>query len=118
MGCGKATKGPWSVAKFDGNTVVQAEPVLAHGFPGKVSWNIAIVMGTPGGRDKQANARMMAAAPDLLAALEAVEWQGSMFKDLEGKPYTTCPACRRAKVEGHAPGCLIGNALAKARGEV
>lgn len=65
--------------------------------------------------DVNANARLIAAAPDLLAALEAVEWiavpAGYGSFDLE------CPWCDMRKSSGHTDDCQRQTAIAKARGE-
>lgn len=55
------------------------------------------------------------AAPDLLAALKAVEWCG--FDGWSGRAETCCPKCMVLKYKKHKPDCIISAALAKARGE-
>ena len=56
--------------------------------------------------DCEANCALIAAAPDLLAALESVEW--ASWND-------GCPSC--AYVGTHGPNCTLDAALQKARGE-
>jgi len=60
-----------------------------------------------GNKSKQ-NSLVMAAAPDLLKALEACEWGG----DSEW-----CAACESHQRDGHERDCIVAMALAKARGE-
>lgn len=57
---------------------------------------------------RDANRSLIEAAPDLYESLKAVEW-GNKFKN-------TCPSCFSCQSQGHAPDCLIGNALKKAEG--
>jgi len=67
--------------------------------------------------DDEDNANLIASAPDLLKALEAVEW----VQDLNGVP--VCASCYRVKPdfgmwpEGHTADCQLAQALKKARGE-
>lgn len=61
-----------------------------------------------------ANARLIAAAPDLLAACEAVQWGGTE-RDEDGAEYAACPCCGEPREMGHLPGCKLEAALAKAR---
>ena len=56
--------------------------------------------------DAEANATLMAAAPDLLALVEQVEW-------IDGK----CPWCLHPQWNGHAPYCDRQAALAKVYGK-
>lgn len=62
-----------------------------------------------------ANARLWAAAPDLLAALEEIEY-GQIDISRRGLE-KSCPSCQNSDGYGHGDDCLIGKALAKARGE-
>jgi hypothetical protein len=60
----------------------------------------------------EANAALIAAAPDLLEALKAVEWSGS-----DGSTRLFCPDCEQhADGERHADDCVVGRAIAKAEG--
>jgi len=64
-------------------------------------------------REGEARVRNLnAAASDMLAALEAVEW---VYNNSKGRVF--CLKCLHMKSEGHASSCPIGNALKKARGE-
>jgi len=60
---------------------------------------------------EQKNKAIIQAAPDLYEALKAVEWLESPAFDIG-----MCPCCGAEKEFGHAPGCLLGNALRKAEG--
>ena len=55
--------------------------------------------------EARANARLIMASPELLAALQAVEWS-----DL-GR----CPQCAGRGI--HQPACIVGSAIAKASGK-
>ena len=60
------------------------------------------------------DARLMAAAPDLLAALEAVEW----VTDEDDPKRVYCPWCGNyRKPYGHSPECEREIAIAKAKGD-
>ena len=66
--------------------------------------------------ETKADAELMADAPGLLAALEAVEW---VFIDesSSGKSLHLCPWCKRWKHNGHAQNCQRQTALRKAVGD-
>lgn len=69
---------------------------------------------------QHANARLIAAAPDLLALALDLEWSASDLKYGE-----CCPLCRAAKLpvgqldpfNGHTPMCALNAAIAKATGQ-
>lgn len=63
-----------------------------------------------------ANARLMAAAPDMLAVLRDLEWTG--LNDGRGVTHLMCPACsaRKSRGSGHNPYCGLAAAIAKAEG--
>ncbi len=54
------------------------------------------------------------AIPDLLSALEAVEWNEE--RSATGTFEMFCPCCGWKKEEGHDPHCQLNQALKKARG--
>lgn len=74
------TSGSWSVEtayQTNGTKIVVIEaPIALPGLPG-AKQVVAEVLGMPRTTEAEANARLMAAAPDLMAALEA------MVKDIE-----------------------------------
>ena len=57
-------------------------------------------------RLSEANAHLIAAAPEMYEALKDVEWSH----------HGECPQCGRSQSLGHQPRCILGNALAKAEG--
>jgi hypothetical protein len=62
---------------------------------------------TPGPWDEaKSNARLIAAAPDMLAALKSMQWS-------DGGWY---PECHSARHESHTGKCSVGNAIAAAEG--
>lgn len=62
--------------------------------------------------EHEADALLIVAAPDLLAALEAIQWQWDDRSEAR-----VCVECDLTEAEGHAPSCAIGKAIAKARGQ-
>jgi hypothetical protein len=50
-------------------------------------------------------------AEALAKALREVEWQGEWGLDRDGNSAETCPACHRAKPNGHTPDCTLARAL-------
>ena len=66
--------------------------------------------------EQWANAHLIAAAPDLLAALEEVEY-GQIVITREYGSMRECPICQNSEGYGHGKDCLISAAIAKARGE-
>lgn len=65
----KHTPGPWSVVNEHDEVTVIAGEHISHGF--KVRYEIARDVGGHRG-DEYANARLIAAAPDLLEAIQAL----------------------------------------------
>ena len=76
--------------------------------------NVALCAnGVPGVslKQKEANAHLISAAPDMLEVLESVEW------NYYSHHIKTCPCCDWAKDRNHSPDCKLAAALRKARGE-
>jgi len=63
------------------------------------------------GDELLSNARLIAAAPDLLAALKSVEWSCGIRED-----GCCCRYCGTQDDSGHTPACIVGNAIAAAEG--
>jgi hypothetical protein len=64
--------------------------------------------------------RIVLLAPQLLEALEAVEWGGSRLDGDDYNPTLTdciCPCCGNHELEGHEKTCKLAAALAAAKGE-
>lgn len=70
---------------------------------------------------------LVAAAPELLEALEAIEWVGIQITNWGSSPYNSpvdespddwCPWCGAARIQGHYEECVRQAAIAKAKGEV
>ena len=74
-----------------------------------------IVYGSVKEETAEANARLIAAAPDLLALVEQVEWL-EVDEGLQGD-FDMCPICYGIRQEGHADGCKLQATLARVRGE-
>lgn len=66
---------------------------------------------------QEANAALLASAPDLLMALRAVQWGGS-DRDEHGVEVATCPWCGCEKAMGHASDCGLAMVIARATGGV
>lgn len=61
---------------------------------------------------RDANARLIAAAPEMLAALKIAEWGA------ESPRYgPSCPCCESFRSEGHESDCVLAAAIAKAEGK-
>ena len=111
---GKRTPGPY---QHDGRFVFKLidNPDPKRGRPKQVNLWMASVQ--PCGisvetAELEAVATLFAAAPDLLAALEAVEWIPVDTKGI----VKVCPRCGNVEQMGHSSNCIIGNALKKSRG--
>jgi hypothetical protein len=66
-------------------------------------------------RPTKADAALIAAAPEMLAALESLEWAG-----YHEDHYSLCPSCGNRKLARnpkHKEDCLLANAIAKAEGK-
>lgn len=63
---------------------------------------------------RQEDAALVAAAPEMLAALKAIEWAAA-----HEDGYNVCPFCSaryRKRGAAHRDTCIVGNAIAKAEG--
>lgn len=100
------TPGPWYVRGCDGNPGYAMGRHIYSPNEGNTG-TVALVSGS------LANARLIAAAPDLLAALEAVmPWLGkAVFYDLASLPVQT------SKEDLSSVLSMAGKAIAKVRGE-
>lgn len=74
---------------------------------------------------QEADARLMAAAPDLLEVLRSVEWSG-LEDHPDGGYYGACPSCGGGDADnpatpegyaGHAQDCELAAAIARATGD-
>lgn len=93
------TAGPWRLIEMDGKAV-GVQMGRAGGF---------II---DAGANPEANARLIAAAPELLDALKAVEWAWNA-----GPPkHQYCACCGRWKDDGHNAVCRVRAAIQKAEG--
>lgn len=106
MGERKHTPGPWRATYFkSGGWTIEGGPNFE-----RFICECGVDDDETGELESYANAHLLKAAPLMVEALEAVEWLGD-------PEYKRCCICRRYSNEGHAPDCLIGNALKAARGE-
>lgn len=121
------TPGPWKLSALKN---------CSNGYPD----SLAVVPETTGERrgpaicllspldsvtmNDEANARLIAAAPELLNILKDVEWQG-LEDDPDGGHYGACPACGGGDPDdsntpeeyaGHTEDCTLAAAIAKAEG--
>jgi|LGOV01.1.fsa_nt_gb hypothetical protein len=98
----KHTPGPWkAINKY---TVVRDA-----GDPTPriiVQTTISGECGLYDGNADEANARLIAAAPDMLAMLEELEWFRASL----------CMTCGNFKFDDHEPDCKLGNLLKKVKG--
>ena len=101
------TPGPWKVDKNHKGFVDIRRDVDSYTSDIATVWDFYA-------KNYRSNARLIAAAPDMLAALEEV--MGEL--DVEGLP---CPLCGGSAASGHKYNCLwhvVNAAIQKARGEV
>ena len=98
------TKGPW---KIEPGREITAQSTRYEGeefLVAKVAWR-------PTQTEMHANAALISAAPNMLAALRLAEWGG--HADDEER---YCPVCFNNKCNGHAKDCELALAIAMAEG--
>jgi hypothetical protein len=103
----KHTEGPWAV--YDDFYIKVDRPGYIGGSHAEVKSCDAV---PPQNRDEhKANARLIAATPELLAELTSIEW-GAL-----GQSGPRCPSCGGNRDHrGHDRDCRLAAALAKATG--
>ena len=116
----KHTAGPWTIDKRVGTWGVYPdgkipqchcnEPAVASITPERVDGDNEYCFS--GSEEQQANATLIAAAPELLSMLEELEWA-----DYRCEGLSKCPACQSAKYRGHAKNCELAALIRKAKGE-
>lgn len=98
------TPGPWQ-ARFIYRMIQQARK-----FPK------GLLVAAPPEND-WADARLMAASPDMLAELERVQWVYYVGSNPDRK-FAYCPCCEGVSADdggkGHLPSCTLAAAIAKA----
>ncbi len=116
----KHTPGPWIAVPVSRRYRLNAEPIFPNSiwaiFEEDTSEGRNPVVMVDHGDDHcpefraqvESVARLIAAAPLMLEALEAVEW---------GQHFGYCPGCLEEKKLGHEKGCKVAAALKAARGE-
>lgn len=111
------TPGPWQAIKG-----VEASDEMRCGVSAMrdgIGYLVATIEnGAPGDScdTEFSNARLIAAAPELYALAESLEWSAEVSHP-EGGTEAGCPVCDAAKRWNHVPGCALAAALAEARGE-
>jgi hypothetical protein len=104
----KHTPGPWRVDETDRVVADNAKNFLrTREHPEFIVANNVYISGPR--IERQANARLIAAAPEMLEALKKVEWFG---KRIDEQPF--CPDCGNYKSYGHMTGCELDAAIRKA----
>jgi hypothetical protein len=106
----KYTPGPWHSYYSDDEhewAVYAEDP--EESWVDSPGWWIATMHDCPGDGNAKANAALVAAAPDLLALVEAVEWVPSVMGGLVG-------AWCGGQYPNHKDDCPRQRALARARG--
>jgi hypothetical protein len=120
MMSGKFTPGPWEVRdETVGNRIVR-RLVHDHNRSGRGYKPIATLHA--GFTCSEADARLIAAAPDLADRVEALEgllreceWVDFDGDDADAHPQI-CQVCLNFEPDGHAPGCRLAAALGKGKG--
>jgi hypothetical protein len=111
-GRAKFTPGPWRVFMSpSGHKVVGIGEGTGDGIA-----DCGFGIWRHGRPEHLANAHLIAAAPDLYAAIEALEWSDEAL-DTHGVFKPACPLCVGLQQTGHFNPCALDAALRKARGE-
>ena len=97
------TPGPWDIDPKNTDEVYAGNGMIAVAECDGQSWD-----------QIEANAHLIAAAPDLYRAAEYFEWCADGNGDGTANH---CAVCEAHQMNGHSPQCWLGNVLAKARGE-
>ena len=107
----KHTPGPW---KSDGTTVYALTEDRAHRTVNRFFAGVQSSRLEHEAQDDEllANASLIAAAPDMLAMLEELEWINEVVE--EGVTLCLCPECDTGNV--HMPNCKLGNLLKRIKG--
>lgn len=107
------TPGPWKIIDLPNADSIGVVPVKRPaGVKSRNVDDIASVSKSSEHYDARSNARLIAAAPDLLAALKLAEWGA------ESPRYVpSCPCCESFRSEGHEADCVLAGAIAKAEGK-
>ena len=106
---GEHTPGPWSIGYGDADFLV-----IEAGIDEEVACIEMEDHGACPTAEQSANALLIAAAPDLLAVLESLEW---VRLSLDGEHVDYCPWCGDNADDGHSDTCPRQLALAQAKGE-
>ncbi len=103
------TPGPWEIVRDGDNYDKQLnEDFLCSICDTKQEFYICRVWEDAGEEreESEANARLIAAAPDMLAMLEELEWNIPGWSKAD-----KCPCCGYLKFKGHTEDCKLGNLL-------
>ena len=109
----KWTPGPWNAIDCGTGWVVGPREADSDDYIADVHLH------THGISDEsaEANANLIAAAPMLYEALDAIEWALVEYREDSNGLVGCCPSCEESVNEGHEVGCQLAAALARARGE-
>lgn len=103
------TPGPWFV--FGNGHCVGGPRTDAHPHEPTTAGIAMCSMAARNEEENRANAQLISAAPDLLAALKEAEWRGSDFAEMPA-----CPLCYAREGTDHATDCKLAAAIADAEG--
>jgi|LGVE01.1.fsa_nt_gb hypothetical protein len=114
----KHTPGPWEFDKTSDNWPGDTgnEDILGSIIDRDGGWHICRIWEdvSENIEESKANAQLIAAAPDMLAMLEGLEWNEYHI----GWKCHCCPVCMSTKdEEQHTDGCKLGNLLKRIKGD-